>query len=175
MTIAFVFATLLTLLIMMAMVTDVASYRIPNKINGAMLLLYPIACVLLPGGGEVWLNGIIGFVILFAIGNILFRFRVMGGGDVKMIAVLSLWIGYGMPLLNFVTLFGLLGGVGTLMLLSLRKITPFIVLKLKGEQATIPRVLSYHEPLPYGVPIGITFLYLLWTGVVPLLPVSITQ
>ena len=156
---------------MMAMVTDLATYRIPNKINGAMLFLYVMACVLLPEGKKVWLDGLIAFVILFTIGNILFRFRIMGGGDVKMIAVLAMWAGYGRPLADFVTLTGLIGGVGTLLLLSLRKITPYVVLKLSHGKGSIPRVLSYHEPLPYGVAIGSAFLWVLWAGLIPLLPV----
>jgi prepilin peptidase CpaA len=167
----FFIATLLTLLIMFAMVTDLATYRIPNKINGAILVLYPIACLILPEGAAVWKDGLLGFLILFTIGNIIFRFRIMGGGDVKMIAVLALWVGYGMSLVNFVTLFGLLGGILTLFLLSLRKLTPYVILKLKGEQGTIPRVLSYNEPLPYGVAIGLAFLWMLWNNMIPLLPV----
>ncbi len=171
MDIFFILSALLTLLVMMAMVTDLTKYKIPNKINGSILLLYIVACVISPEGKNVWKDGLLAFAILFTIGNILFRFRVMGGGDVKMISVLALWVGYGLSLLNFVVMFGLIGGLLTLLLLSLRKITPYLMLKLTGGQGNIPRVLSYHEPLPYGVPIGLVFLQMLWTGAIPLLPV----
>jgi prepilin peptidase CpaA len=165
----FLLSTLLTVLIMFAMVTDIATYRIPNWVNGALLALYPIACVLLQADMSVWLHGLYGFGVLFVVGMLIFALRIMGGGDVKMIAVLALWVGFGQPLLLFVIYFALLGGVMTLLLMFLRKIAPYVVLKWRGVQGNIPRVLSYEEPLPYGVAIGLAFLWFLWRGQIPLL------
>jgi prepilin peptidase CpaA len=168
---SFLIATLLTLLSMIAMVTDLATYRIPNWVNGALLVLYPVACVLLQAEMDLWLHGLAGFAVLLALGIGLFAFKIMGGGDVKMIAVLALWVGFGQGLIDFMILFALLGGVLTLALLFLRKLAPYLVLKWRGVHGTIPRVLTYHEPLPYGVAIGLAFVWVLWRGEIPLLGV----
>lgn len=161
-----VIPVLLTLGVMYAIVTDVTSFRIPNMVNLALLALYPVTLLLFDTDAN-WLNGIIAFLILFAVGYLLFAFRVAGGGDVKMLAVLGLWVGWGVELVAFLVLMSLLGGVLTLFLLVGRKLMPYLILKWRGEQATIPRVLTYGEPLPYGVAIGSAFLWLLWRGELP--------
>jgi prepilin peptidase CpaA len=160
-------ATALTLLVMIAMVTDIVSYRIPNWVNAALLLLYPIAYLALPSGAFSWTNALLGFGIVFVIGYIIFSLRIMGGGDIKMLAALGLWIGFSRPLLDFFLLVAIFGGVLTVALLSLRKIAPYIMIKLRGDDATIPQVLSYNEPLPYGVAIGLAFLWMMWRGAFP--------
>ncbi len=157
---------LLTFLVMVAMVTDATSFRIPNWVNGVLLVFYPIALLVVDTQME-WSSGLLAFAVVFAIGYGMFVFRLAGGGDIKMLSVLALWVGWGQVLVTFVLVMAILGGVLTLVLLVARQLMPLIVLRLTDGKGAIPRVLTQGEPLPYGLAIGVAFLWMLWTGQLP--------
>jgi len=164
---ALIFALMLSVLLVIAMMTDAARYIIPNWLNGMILLLYPLMFFAVPGGAEVdWLHGLYGLGIVFAGGYLLFAFNIMGGGDVKMLAALALWCGFGMPLAEFVLYSAVLGGGLTLLLLFGRLVAAFIGSLMKTSP-NLPRVLSFGEPVPYGIAIALGFLIVLWTDRIP--------
>ena len=88
-----------------ATVTDVRSFRIPNRISIAMVALYG-AYVL--GGFADPRSGLLAGGIVFAAGVFMFSRGWMGGGDVKLLAAVSLWAGTGhvLPMLLIVTVTG---------------------------------------------------------------------
>jgi prepilin peptidase CpaA len=157
------FMIILSALVVWAMITDVKSYRIPNAVNLAIILLYP-AAFLISDAPLNWQNALLGFVIIFAVGFALFALNIMGGGDVKMLSAVALWVEYGMELGNFLMLMALVGGVLTIFLLSARKFVPYLMLKFNKDAVKISKVLTYGAPIPYGVAIGFSFLWLLWSG-----------
>lgn len=164
---AFIFASMLSVLLVIAMVTDGSRYIIPNWLNGIILLLYPLMFLVVPGAGEVdWLHGIYGFGIVFVGGYLLFIFNVMGGGDVKLLAALALWCGLGMPLAEFILYSAVLGGGLTLLILFSRLPAAFLGSLMK-KTPNLPRVLSFGEPIPYGIAIAVGFLIILWMGRIP--------
>ena len=126
-----------------------------------MLLLWPIVhFVVLPGGVD-WQGALLAGGGMFAIGFVIFVLRWMGGGDVKLMAVLALWTGY--PLvLDFAFLIGVLGGVLSLALLFARPLIAFYFVQEK-----LPRVFKKGEAIPYGLAIAGAFLIVLWGGDVP--------
>jgi prepilin peptidase CpaA len=84
----------------------------------------------------------------------MFHFRLFGGGDVKLLAATALWTGLELlPALLLVM--GLLGGVVAISLFGvrilLRRIGPSLF--ARGE-ATLPRLFTRGEKIPYGVAIG---------------------
>nr|WP_245344657.1 prepilin peptidase [Asticcacaulis solisilvae] len=129
--------------------SDIQSMTIPNRLNiGLALAFIPVALLV----GLSWEGfaihvglGLAGLVL----GMVLFAFRLMGGGDAKLIAAAGLWLG----LDGFVALLiytALAGGVLTLGLISARK--------LYGHYAgVLPANLSRHldekGDIPYGVAI----------------------
>ena len=161
------FALMLSVLLVIAMMTDAARFIIPNWLNGLIAVLYGVFLLVVPEAAEVdYLYGLYGFGIVFTVGYILFIFNIMGGGDVKLLGVLALWAGLGKPLLDFVLITAVLGGVLTLALLFGRLIVSFVG-SLLPNMPNIPRVLSFGEPLPYGLAIATGFLAVLWMGDLP--------
>ena len=161
--IALLFPICLSVLVLWAMASDVYCYRIPNIVNLSIILLFPIA-LLVTNSPLNWQNALIAFAIVFSIGFILFVANIMGGGDVKMLAALALWLEYGQSLLDFFLIMSIIGGIFTIFLIFSRKYSPFIALKLNRDATKIPQIFSHGEPVPYGIAIGIGFLWLLWTG-----------
>ena len=103
---------------------DVTRYTIPNWLIGSLLLLYPVAVYLSPAHVD-WAMAIVAFFVVFIVGYIIFVLRVMGGGDVKLIAALALWVGW-WKLPEFILLFALLGGAFSIILLIIRKIRLYL-------------------------------------------------
>jgi prepilin peptidase CpaA len=96
-------------LVLCAAWSDFRDYLIPNRISVGLLLLYP-AFVLSSPVVIDWQNAglIAGGVFLFGLG--LFAARLMGGGDVKLLAVCALWAGPEQAL-PFVVLTATAGGI----------------------------------------------------------------
>lgn len=73
-------------------VSDAQRHRIPNQLVG-FLLLAVVGSILQQPSLE-WDIHLKGFFITFAVGFGLYLARTMAGGDVKLLAVLGLWLGY---------------------------------------------------------------------------------
>lgn len=164
------FLVFLTVLNVIAFYTDATRYIIPNWLNALIIVLYILFAFMAPGLG--WLSGIYAFLIVFFFSYPLFYFNLVGGGDVKLLCALALWCGLSQVLLQFVIYTGLLGGALSLLLISLRPFTAWLGSKFSHE-IPIPKVLTYGQPIPYGLAITIAFLIVLWNGNVPGLPASL--
>ena len=143
---------------------DVTRFIIPNWLVGSLLLLYPVAVFISPLPVD-WQMALVGMLGTFALGYLIFAIRAMGGGDVKLIIVLSLWVGLE-NLASFGFNFALLGGGFAILLLLVRKILPYIT----PQKIKLPRILRDRQPVPYGVAIAGAFLLMLAAGEIPLFP-----
>jgi prepilin peptidase CpaA len=153
----------LSLLMLAVIVQDAVSYTISNHLNLALLVLYGLAAAFLPVHA---LMALAAAAIVLAVGMGIFALGVMGGGDIKLLAVLTLWVGWGMPCMQFLFLTALMGGVLAIVLLTLRFVfTP--VLTRASPTRSVPRILTRGQPMPYGIAIAIAFLQVLWTNGVP--------
>lgn len=135
--------------LMVAALWDVATFRIPNMLNLVFLALFPIAALLSPQS-LAWLWHFTAFGIVLAAGFVLFSLRLLGGGDVKMLAVAALWVGWDL-MLEFMIWVGIFGGVLSLALLVLR-MQPLQALYVHLGGA--PRLLRPKADVPYGVAIA---------------------
>lgn len=100
---------LFSVLLATAVYTDLREYRIPNAITFAIAALFP-AQVLVPGAVADPLGALLVAAAVLAVGTGLFAFGYLGGGDVKLLAAVSLWVGPRlMP--EFLLGTGLAGGV----------------------------------------------------------------
>ena len=72
-------------LLCVAAIHDATTYRIPNRVSLAMAALYP-AHVLASGADVAWMGALFVAAAVFAAGTVLFAWRVLGGGDVKLLA-----------------------------------------------------------------------------------------
>lgn len=141
--------------------TDTTRYTISNRVNGIILGLFVLAAPFLPAQWEA----LAAAAIFFAVGLALFALGLMGGGDVKLLTVLTLWTGWSVATLNFFFLTAVFGGVLVLLVLPLRWLAP----RVRKSEKPLPRLLTRKEPVPYGIAIACAFLLLLAMGGVPVL------
>lgn len=156
------FLLLLPALFIAAGAWDLASFTIPNFLNLALLLLFVIfaTAAAVSGVGLSWSQ--VGFhllagVIGLAAGMALFAAGVIGGGDAKLYAVVSLWLGLNI-LFEYTLIASVLGGVLTLALLFLRRMPiPSSLLR----HAWLVRLTDRKAGVPYGVALAAAALLIL--------------
>lgn len=126
-----------------AAVSDLRSTRIPNTANAAILVLWIGWAIANPGITILYSFGI--GIGLFTVGALLFHFRLMGGGDVKFLAVLGLFAGpqHILPFLIYVSLFG-----GLLCFLGL------VLARFPVPVFTLVTTSHGKRTVPYGVAIA---------------------
>jgi prepilin peptidase CpaA len=127
-----------------AALSDVRTRRIPNRLSAALagLGLARIALALVAGGGAAALAADLGMALaVFALGAMIFHFGLMGGGDVKLLAAGTLWLGA--PALGTYLFATVLGG-GLLAVL-------FVVWEFVSGRRADPKS---RASLPYGVAIA---------------------
>jgi prepilin peptidase CpaA len=91
---------------------------------------------------------------LFGAGLVLFNFRLLGGGDVKLLTAVSLWAGLGTVWAMLVTT-AIAGGLLGLSLLLIRPIAwPCLARLPSAWSCWIPLSLAPGAGVPYGLPIA---------------------
>jgi prepilin peptidase CpaA len=154
-TLQLVFAAIFVLGVVYAIVTDIASLRIPNIVSIVLIVAF-IPYMLLGGTQTIWPHFAVAAAV-FAVLFLSFTMGWLGAGDVKFASVIALWAGpqHGPA---FLVYFALLGGLFAVMLLVLR-----------SAQNTYPIIATYpvlhklsgwarNKIMPYGVPLGIAAL-----------------
>lgn len=134
---------------------DLCRYRIPNLVTAAICLFF-VACGLIWGVEVNWLSHLLAAGVVLAVGLALFRFKVFGGGDIKLLTALALWIGWNGFLLAFVLYAALLGGALSLALVFLR----YALMRFAGPwHVRMPQLFQPGAPVPYGVAVVVGALY----------------
>ena len=105
------------------------------------------------------------FLGLFIFGFIIFNFNIMGGGDVKLLAACGLFTGT-QALPAFLIYTSLLGGLLALLLLTGRPALAYLALKWQRDKP-LPRLLEKGAPVPYGLAIAASLVWLIWTKQLP--------
>ncbi len=154
------YAVALSLCMVWVVVSDVWHYIIPNSLNVLIIVLYASAALVLPIQDWLPALGMAGLMLVLGLG--LFTLGLMGGGDIKLLVVLTLWTGWHIATARFIFLTAIAGGVLVFVVLVLRVILPPIWLKLRPTK-NLPRILTKKQPVPYGIAIAFAFAWLLWT------------
>jgi len=130
-----------------AAVQDIWRLRISNLFPVATVLLFFAWVLVLGPNWALWQNAAL-FAFTLAIGTFAFARGALGGGDVKLLAAVSLWFDLkGSAAFFAYTAIG--GLLLTLAFILLRRMFPAAVLKQSGAAALQPR-----GPIPYGVAIA---------------------
>lgn len=136
-----------TVLLLVAVVADARTYRIPNWISIALLALFVVA-VAVSGKPpmDFWPHLAVGAGVL-AVGYALYLFTGMGAGDAKLAAAAALWAGIsGLYLLTF----------ALALAMSLLALTLVVVRRaLPAGESSRPKVFQKNAPVPLGVAIGL--------------------
>jgi len=137
---------LLIALLAAATVQDAVQLRISNLITAAVVLLGIAAMGLSGFQPIVWQNSLAFAAVLLA-GAILFSQGMLGGGDVKLLAAVALWVdARAAPMLVLAIL--ICGGLLAVLILFLRVALPE---RLSGRVAT----LRPKAGIPYGIAISV--------------------
>ncbi|MEZ5932170.1 MAG: prepilin peptidase [Alphaproteobacteria bacterium] len=166
-------------LLVVGALIDIDCRRLPNWLTSAVAALYGLHVIVSPVP-IAWMSASVVASLVFVIGFACFAFQLMGGGDVKLLAALSLWAGID-HLALFLISTSLAGGVLALVMLCLRRLAqapPLLLLSpligLITKKAARPAMVSGHvlsgapadgsanPSLPYGVAIaagGFTVIY----------------
>ena len=141
----------LAIALLVAAFTDLRSRQIGNKLNAAIALGAPLFWW--ASGLALWPDVAIQVGVAlaaFAVLAALFAFGAMGGGDVKLLTALALWI-EPMLFLKLVIVMALVGGVLTLVFGA------WHIMRRQREKIAIP----------YGVAIAMAGLWVLGTSYLP--------
>jgi prepilin peptidase CpaA len=147
----------LPLLLLAAAGWDIASFTIPNFLTLAVLALFAVFCAAagLSFAAIGWhlLAGFLGLLIGFT----LFSLGYVGGGDAKLFAAVTLWLGL-KDVLPYALVASLLGGLLTLGLVLLRSwpLPGFLMRK-----AWVMKLHDSKSGIPYGVALAAAAFILL--------------
>jgi prepilin peptidase CpaA len=153
-------AYVLPALLLIAAVSDVRAYRIPNWLTLATaLLFFPVAWWM----GMPWadyITHLMAGALLFFIGFLMFQFNIFGGGDAKLMAAAGLWFGMAnLPV--FITWTAFAGGV---LAIGVGLWSAWMMsTEIQGEAAALAsiwkRLRVLRPNLPYGVAIAVGGLF----------------
>ena len=136
---------------------DVLRLRIPNMIPAGLVVLFALQ-ILLGEGVRAPLDHLLAMGLALLILLPLFALDMLGGGDVKLLAAVALWLGMG-KLAALLILVGIVGGVFALVWLAMRWL-----IRTRLRDRKLPRSLQAHAPLPFALPIMIVAVLLLERG-----------
>ena len=105
--------------LIVAAINDVYEFKIPNLVSAIIIAGFPV-CLIAAGGSFtlLWQGLLVGAIVL-VVGFGLFAFRVVGGGDAKLLAASAPWFGTGL-IDEFLLLTGIFGGFLALLILIFR-------------------------------------------------------
>jgi prepilin peptidase CpaA len=134
-------------LVVYAAISDISRLIIPNWVSIALTAIFPVAALI---AGAPWLE--IGSHFLFAAGVLavcfaLFQFNIIGGGDAKLMAAVSVWTGFA-AFIPFIMWTVVAGGVLALALLTARQLMP-----IGAYPPAIDHLLKKQNGIPYGIAI----------------------
>jgi prepilin peptidase CpaA len=143
-------------LLLAAAVTDARSYKIPNWISIALVVLFIIA-VLASGQPALgfWPHVAAGLAVL-AVGYILYMLTGMGAGDAKLAAAGALWSGVsGLYMVTFTLAVSM--AALALSLVALRRLVPAV----SGAEPST-RMLQRGAPVPLGIALSAAMILASW-------------
>jgi prepilin peptidase CpaA len=160
---AILVVAILPALLVAAAIYDMASFTIPNTVPAAMFILFAafLLAVTMQGHGmsfsETGMHLFAGAIGLAA-GMALFAAGFVGGGDAKLFAAASLWLGWN-TFYEYTLVSSLLGGVLTVALLLLRRFP--LPETLASSQPWLARLADKQSGVPYGVALAVAALVVL--------------
>jgi prepilin peptidase CpaA len=136
---------------------DVLRLRIPNTIPVALVALFAIQ-LLVGRNVQAPLEHLQAMGVALLILLPFFALNMLGGGDVKLLAAVALWLGMS-KLAALMILVGIVGGIFALFWLAMRWL---ICAGLRDRK--LPKSLQAHAPLPFALPIMIVGMLLFERG-----------
>lgn len=126
---------------------DLITMTIPNRVCAAVAIGYLVLAVAIGVPFSAILINLSCAAAVLAVMFALFAFGVIGGGDAKLAAAISLWLGWGM-ILDYGVTTAIYGGALTLLILVGRRLVLPVWL---SRHAWIARLHDSKSGVPYGI------------------------
>jgi prepilin peptidase CpaA len=141
-------------LLFIALCYDLYKFVIPNILPTCIFLLFFPAAYLSPFSVQ-WAGHFVAAGGVLMVGAVLFHFKLLGGGDVKLLTAVALWTGL-QTLPSYLVAVALAGGLLALTVMAVRTLvfTASGIMRSEKVHRHLPRLLARGESLPYGVAIG---------------------
>jgi prepilin peptidase CpaA len=136
---------------------DVLRLRIPNVIPLGLVVLFALQ-VLVGRSSQAPLDHFLAMALALLILLPLFGLNMLGGGDVKLLTAVALWLGMH-KLAALLILVGVFGGIFALSWLAMRWLIRTVL-----HDRDLPMSLQAHAPLPFALPIMIVAVLLFERG-----------
>lgn len=135
-----------------AAISDMLSMTIANRVSALLVATFVVVA---PLTGMDWsafglhlAAGCLVLCVTFA----LFALGGMGGGDAKLLAATSVWMGLNMTLLQYLVLASIMGGILTIAILAYRK-SPLAM--ITSQNAFLRHFADEKVGVPYGIALGL--------------------
>ncbi len=127
--------------------SDLLTMRISNKLVLILAAGFVVMALILEMPLQQFAMHVLCAFVVLVVAFTMFALRWIGGGDAKLAAATTLWLGFGLTL-PYLAYTAILGGVLTLALLLLRR------MPMPGFVSAMPwltRLLDRKQGIPYGV------------------------
>jgi prepilin peptidase CpaA len=138
-------------LLVFAAVSDLRSFRIPNRVSVALLLLFPLHVLVSPVPVD-WIMPLALAAAIFAGGFTIYLFGWAGGGDVKLLAASALYVGPALVGTQLLVM-AIAGGVLALAALGVQYARRYAAGGIVGVMAPDASIAA--PKVPYGVAIAV--------------------
>lgn len=149
MLIPYLFALVFPACLIWAAISDLRTMTIPNWLSLTLAVAFVPTALLLKAPPSLFLEhlgvGLTGFVVGFAA----FAFRLMGGGDAKLIAATALWFSF-KGFLVLIVYIALMGGALSILIIGARF---FLSIYVPSFPAWAQKLLQPKGDIPYGIAI----------------------
>lgn len=131
--------------------SDLLTMRISNKLVLFLVASFFVVAMAINLPLQQFAMHVACAVAVLAVGFGLFALRWIGGGDAKLAAATTLWLGFGLTL-PYLVYAAVLGGVLTLLILALRRLplTPFL-----ARYRWLERLHDRKGGVPYGIALAL--------------------
>lgn len=148
--IAYMLLSIFPAALLIAAANDIYEFKIPNWLSITLIAAYPVTGVVVGAEPAVIIEGVSIGAAFLALGFVLFTFKILGGGDAKLIAAVVPWIG-----LSSIGLFLFNTAIAGMLLAIVMAM--FRKLPMLPVYAHTPWLIRLHErkkDLPYAVAIA---------------------
>src|SRR6218665_125320 len=134
--------------------SDLLTMRISNKLVLFLVASFFVVAIAINLPLQQFAMHVTCALVVLAVGFALFALRWIGGGDAKLAAATTLWLGFGLTL-PYLVYAAALGGVLTLLILALRRmpLTPFL-----ARYRWLERLHDRKAGIPYGIALALAGL-----------------
>ncbi len=138
----------------LAATSDLLTMKISNRLVLLLIAGFFVLALVLDFSLQQFMMHIAAGLVVLVFAFAFFAFGWIGGGDAKLAAATSLWLGFGITL-PYLIYSALLGGVLTIGLLLLRRYPlPFML----GRVEWIARLHDQKTGIPYGIALAVAGL-----------------